>query len=85
MSDNIRQKCETLGALISPCDRLNSVIDGHGIGRKKGVNLWDYVDIHTGETSRTIIGVKSEKYKNGLAFNCCPYCAVKFPYAEDEA
>ena len=77
------EKCEALGALIAPCDRLGSVIDGRGTDRRKGINRWNYVDLSTGETSRVVIGVKSAKYKDGLAFNYCPFCAVRFPYAQN--
>ena len=75
------KRCETLGALISPCRIMSKYLDSDN-GVKRGLNIWHYVNLETGKGTRTVIGVKSASAKKGVAFNFCPFCGVEYPYSE---
>ena len=74
-------KCSSLGDIVSPCRTLSKHIDSEN-GHRKGITIWNYCNMKTGERTRTAIGVKTLAAKNGIAFNFCPFCGEKYPYAE---
>ena len=78
MSDD---ECEVLGAIISTCkmmDKRIESVDGH----RRGINQWNYINLNSGDATRTVVGIVTKGEKSGVAFNFCPFCGVEYPYSE---
>lgn len=71
-----RAKCELSdGKFVTPCDILAEATDQFGgWTRGKGIARWEYTNRETHQPSRTLYGIKSKKFPNGLAFTTCPFC-----------
>lgn len=74
--------CKISGQIIEPCKSLRSVAESTN-GSKRGINVWNYINMETGDSTRTIVGIVTKNDKRGRAFNSCPFCGTKYPYAQD--
>lgn len=80
----------TDGRFVEPCDGLEGIIDDYAPGfsrAKKGVFKRSLTNMKTGQPSRSMVGIKTKRYPNGILFNCCPFCGKRIdaPFLENEA
>ncbi len=60
---------------VSPCKPLKKATEeGHPLGQRKGV--FAFRMMRKGEPTNTYYGAKSGQYKQGVAFNYCPFCGT---------
>lgn len=76
------------GNFVEPCEALAELIDVYqpGFSRKRGVFQTTYTNIQTHKPTRSFVGIKCDKYKNGFLFNFCPVCGedISAPFAKEE-
>lgn len=66
------------GNFVEPCSALQECIAGSAFDKRKGVVQWNFMNMKTGEWSRSIIGIRSGQHaEKGIVFNYCPFCATK--------
>ena len=74
------------GRFVEPCVSLQSVIDGYGYGKKKGVFHMTLTNMKEMKPSRSYVGIKTNNHPNGFLFNVCPFCGERIdaPFNSDE-
>lgn len=58
------------------CTALSDRLQNRG----KGLNRLDYINMKTGEDSRTVVCYKQDSQDRGLCINFCPWCGFKFDW-----
>lgn len=82
-----RTKCSVRdGTFVEPCKTLAEAVDNNipGFSMAKGIFRQDLTNMNTRQPSRTMFGIKSKRFPNGLLFNNCPWCGERIdaPFAD---
>lgn len=82
-----KNKCSVKdGAFVEPCKLLAEAVDNNipGFSKAKGIFRQDLTNMTTGQPSRTMFGIKTKQFPNGLLFNNCPWCGeqIDAPFIE---
>ena len=74
------------GKFVEPCKTLAEAVDNNipGFSKAKGIFRQDLTNMTTQQPSRTVFGIKSKQFPNGLLFNNCPWCGERIdaPFSE---
>lgn len=64
--------CKVENGVVKLCKTLLSAVE---IDKRKGLSVSEFVNVNTGETTRTAVVVRSGDHsKRGIILNFCPFC-----------
>lgn len=69
------EKCKVKQDIVTPCRFLQAAAVGNR--KAKGVIIYQYASLNTGEVTRDVYALRSGEFARPLALTYCPFCGVK--------